>query len=325
LAEYARNYLHRSIPLSDTSLIKLVVDERRPFCFHDAQADKGAARRAAALWGTRAILAVPIILKGRMLAVAIGLNLDENCTCTDQQMELISGIANAVAPAIENARLHQMVEQLAVLEERSLLAQEIHDELAQTLGAIRFRASLTNDFLINEQWTQVREGVLVLKDMIDAAYTGVREAIFNLRSITSLGSGGLEALQGYLDNYRKYYGLDVSLEADGEAVDALVACTGVQTIRIIQEAISNVRRHGQTTQARVQIKRKGPWVRITIKDDGQGFDPAAAPGEKSQHFGLQFMRERAAKVGGTLAVESQPGQGTQVILCVPYNRDGVLQ
>lgn len=324
LAERLWSLVYRPVRLADTSLIKLVADEQRPLSFCDAQADGGAAGTAGRLWGARAVLAVPILLNGRLLAVAIVFSLDEERSVTSQQMKLISGLAKAVAPAIENARLYRKVEQLAVLEERSRLAQEIHDDLAQTLGAMKFRASLTIELLASEKWNQVQESVLELQDMIQAAYTEAREAIFNLRSITSLGKGGLQTLEEYLDNYRKHYGLDVELEADGEAVEALAGSTGVQVIRIVQEALSNVRKHGGTADARVEIRRDGAWVRVTVEDEGQGFDPAVASGEEGQHFGLQFMGERAAKAGGTLAIESRRGRGTRVILRVPYDREGEL-
>ncbi|RPJ39811.1 MAG: GAF domain-containing protein, partial [Planctomycetaceae bacterium] len=310
------------ILLSETHFAMAVLEKKQPVVCHDAQVDAGVAGTAGRAWGTRAMLGVPCIFRDRVLAVAIVVTFDEPREFDDEQVALAQGIANAVAPAIENARLYGQVEQMAALEERTQLAREIHDELAQTLGAIKFRASLTTDFLDSGRWTEVRQGMMAVRDMADAAYTQVREEIFNLRSITSLGAGGFQALQAYLDNYQSQYGLDVRLEADEEAVAALGGNTGVQVIRIIQEALNNVRKHGQTSQARLRIQRQGSEVLVEIEDRGQGFQPAGVPGEENQHFGLQFMHERAAKVGGTLVVESRPGQGTKVALQVPYTHKG---
>jgi signal transduction histidine kinase len=322
--ERIENSLGTPILLSETHFAKAVVEKKRPVVCHDAQADPGVAGAAGRAWGARAMLGVPCMFRDRVLAVAIVVTFDEPREFDDEQVALAQGIANAVAPAIENARLYGQVEQMAALEERTRLAREIHDELAQTLGAIKFRASLTTDLLDSGRQAEVRQGTIAVRDMADAAYTQVREAIFNLRSITSLGAGGLQTLQAYLDNYRRQYGLDVRLEADGQAVAALGGNTGVQVIRIIQEALSNVRKHGQTDRAWVRIGRQDSEVLVTIKDGGQGFRPAAAPGEESQHFGLRFMHERAAKVGGTLVVESTPGQGTKVVLRVPDTPKGGL-
>jgi len=320
--EHIESSLRAPALLSETHFVKAVFEKKRPVVCCDAQTDPDIAGPAGRAWGTRAMLGVPCIFRDRVLAIAVVITFDEPREFDDEQVALAQGIANAVAPAIENARLYEQVEQVAALEERAQLAREIHDELAQILGTIKFRASLTATLLDSERWTDVRENVMVIQDMANTAYVQTREAIFNLRSITSLGVGGVEALRAYLDNYQKQYGLDVRLEADGKAVAALAGNTGVQVIRIIQEALSNVRKHGQTAHARVRIERQDSEVLITIEDQGQGFYPTVAPGVENQHFGLQFMHERAAKVGGTLVVESRPGQGTQVILHVPYAHKG---
>ena len=79
-----------------------------------------------------------------------------------------------------------------------------------------------------------------------------------------------------------------------------------------------MRKHGKTACARVDLEREGPWVRISVQDEGQGFDPALVRDQDPRGFGLQVMRERAERVGGTLSIESQPGRGTRVVLRVPY-------
>lgn len=320
--ERIENLPRAPILLSETHFVKAVYDKMQPVVCYDAQVDPGIAGPAGRTWGTRAMLGVPCIFRDRVLAVAIVITFDEPREFDDEQVALAQGIANAVAPAIENARLYGQVEQVATMEERNQLAREIHDELAQTLGAIKFRASLTTDLFENERWAEVREGVMAVQGLADTAYTQVREAIFNLRSITSLGTGGIQALQTYLDDYEKQYGLAVHLEADEEAVAALGDNKGVQVIRIIQEALSNVRKHGQTGRAWIRIQRQSSEIRVEIQDRGQGFHPSAAPDENNQHFGLHFMHERAAKVGGSIDVKSRPGQGTKVILRIPDTPKG---
>ena len=262
------------------------------------------------------------MLNDRVLGVAVVFSCDAPQTFTEAQIELAVGIASVVAPAIENARLHQKIPQLAIAEERARLAQELHDDVVQTLAATQFYASLAGDLLEQNELPRAKAALSALREMISQAYVGVREAIFDLRSMASLQVCGLTALQSYLAHYEQRYGLDVCLEADGEAAGVLAGAPGVQVFRILQEALGNVRKHGQTAQARVDLQREGPWVRISVQDDGQGFDPALVADQETPHFGLQIMRERAEKVGGTLCVESQPGRGTLVVLRVPFPQRG---
>jgi nitrate/nitrite-specific signal transduction histidine kinase len=235
---------------------------------------------------------------------------------------LALGIANAVAPAIENARLYQRVEQLAVLEERARLAREIHDDVAQVLGALQLKVSLLDDLLSGDKITQARASLPELQDMISEAYTGVRELVFNLRAVALPTAGLLPSLQEYLADYRLHYTLDVSLEADADAAALLDGNRSVQVIRIIQEALTNARRHAQAGHAWVRIERLGERVSVSVEDDGQGFDPSGAFSADQPHFGLQVMRERAEKVCGRLAVNSRPGAGTRVELCLPGSPNG---
>jgi signal transduction histidine kinase len=96
----------------------------------------------------------------------------------------------------------------------------------------------------------------------------------------------------------------------------------IQINRIIQEALTNVRKHAQANRAWVRFAQEGDTVCITVEDDGQGFDPDQLTGEGRQYFGLQIMRERAEGVRGSLELISQPGQGTRVVLRVPRTLEG---
>ncbi len=91
----------------------------------------------------------------------------------------------------------------------------------------------------------------------------------------------------------------------------------VQVIRIIQEALTNVRKHARTHLASVCIERDNGYVRVRVQDGGQGFEPGGVLARDRQYIGLQVMRERAESIGGTLTLESQTGTGTAVVLVVP--------
>lgn len=165
---------------------------------------------------------------------------------------------------------------------------------------------------------QVQASLLELKGIAKETYTDVREAIFNLRATVSSGPGLLLTLQEYLAEYRAHYGVDARLVAGDESAVELPADVGIQVIRIIQEALTNVRKHASASKAWVRFEQTGGQVRITVEDDGRGFDPARVVGGGRQHFGLQIMRERAESVGGSLELDSRPDQGTQVVVQVPF-------
>jgi signal transduction histidine kinase len=307
----------RAVNLSESTFVRRVLDEKKVVIWPDVQNDPTVGDDIRSL-GLRSVIGVPCAVTKRILAVAFVIDTTAPSTFTPDQIELALGVANVVAPAIENARLHQKVAQLAVAEERARLAQEIHDQLAQTMGAMQFYVSLIDDLLAQQQFSQAQAGLSVLHGMIDQANVDVREAIFNLRSMASLQVCGLAALQTYLAAYEQRYGLTVDLHADEEAAGVLVGETGLHAFRILQEALTNVRKHGKTCCARVGLEREGAWVRISVLDEGEGFDPATVNDLDPKGFGLQVMRERAEKIGGTLSVVSQPGQGTSLVLRVPY-------
>jgi two-component system nitrate/nitrite sensor histidine kinase NarX len=144
----------------------------------------------------------------------------------------------------------------------------------------------------------------------------VREAIFSLRTTLSPGLGLLPSLREYLAEYRAHYGVHVELAGDGDSIEFSPE-VNVQLLRIIQEALTNVRKHAGASRAWVRFGREGSLRRITVEDNGRGFDPARLGREGQQYFGLQIMRERAESIGGSLALDSRPGQGTRVVVRVP--------
>jgi signal transduction histidine kinase len=268
------------------------------------------------------MLQVPFIHREMVLGVAMVVTLDELRYFRQEQIDLAWGLASAVAPAIENARLYQRVEELAVLEERARLAREIHDDVAQVLGALQLRVWLLDNLLSDDKVGEARDSLPEVQDLVSKAYSELRESVFDLRAMAAPPVAFLPELQEYLTDYRQHYELEVSLEADVDAATMLDGSAGVQVIRIIQEALTNARRHAQAGHAWVRIERLGERVSVSVEDDGQGFDPSGAFSADQPHFGLQVMRERAEKVCGRLAVNSRPGAGTRVELCLPGSPNG---
>ncbi len=271
--------------------------------------------------GVVSFLAVPLWRSERLLGL-LGVMTRKHRHFSQDDVQLLTRLAHQVVVAIENARLYQQVRHLTALEERDRLAREIHDHLAQALGYLNVKASITDGLLSEGQIAQAQACLLELKKIARETYIDVREAIFSLRTIVSPGLGLLPTLREYLAEYWTHYGVDAQLVVDDESLAQFPPDVGIQIIRIAKEALTNVRKHAEASKAWICFERDGDWTRITVEDDGRGFDPAQVAGEGRQYFGLQIMRERAESVGGSLELDSQPGKGTRVVIRVPRARQG---
>ena len=299
------------------ALVSDVVGQQEPSVCFNVQTDSRFDLDPLRELGFKSVLAIPFVIEGRVIAVAFALTLEECLAFTDEQIELAHSLAGAAALAIENARLYQQLEQMAVTGERTRLSREIHDDLAPTLGALQLVASMTADQLDGGRIEQARASVRELQEMISDAYTDVREEIFKLRAAVSPDAGFLPTLREYLDDYRMHYGIDIAIDASGARDAVLTGTALVQVIRIVQESLTNIRKHARTARASVRIESTNAHMRIVVQDEGQGFDLSSVTTPDRQYVGLQVMRERAESIGGTLLVDSQPGRGTRVVLDVP--------
>jgi len=296
---------------------------REPVASYDVQADPRFGREPAGAHRLKSMLGVPLVVKGKVAAVAWVATIRDYRRFSREDIALALGMGNILGLVIQNAQLFEHSRQLTVMEERARLAREIHDGIAQTLGALQLKASQLEDSLLNQKLDESRGHLSELQEMISRAYRDLREAMFGLRAVVEPGAGLVTALREYLTRYQAQCGLEVRLEVDQGEPATLDGRTQAQTMRILQEALSNVRRHARTDAATLRIERSDDAVRISVVDRGQGFEPALLEGQNDgRHLGLHTMRERAESVGGTLIVESGPGQGTRVVLQLPLYEDG---
>jgi signal transduction histidine kinase len=269
--------------------------------------------------GITSLLAVPLFRGNRMLGL-LGVLEDKPHSFSERDIQLLQQLAQNVIVAIENAQLYQQVRSMAAIEERRWLAREMHDDLAQGLGLINIQTTVTEDLLSRGKIDQAAESLNQLKEIANRSYTDVREAIFSLRTIVAPDTRFLATLRDYLSDYQRHYGVKTSLVADDENAVQFSDEVGAQVVYIIKEAITNARKHGGAKRVEVSIVRDDCGSRITVKDDGIGFDPLTISGKDAQQMGLQIMRERARSVKGDLEVQSNVGKGTSVTLCVPIDQ-----
>ncbi|MGE5138309.1 MAG: GAF domain-containing protein [Rudaea sp.] len=266
--------------------------------------------------GIHSLLAVPLWQGGKLCGTLCAMTA-ETRDFGENDLQLMGHLAHRGAVAVENARLHNQVRDLATLEERDRLAREIHDNLAQALVYLNLRTCITRDALAAGQVGEAQRGVDEIQELVKKAYTDTREAIFNLRATSSLGSGLIPALRDYLSEYSSHYGVNARLMVEGEANLLVPTNIGIEILRIIQEAVTNIRKHSRSHTARISLARADHHLLMQIEDEGAGFDTAAVMRPDSEHVGLQIMRERAESMGGRFEIHSQPGKGTRIRVELP--------
>ncbi|MDX1522049.1 MAG: histidine kinase, partial [Anaerolineae bacterium] len=224
------------------------------------------------------------------------------------------GAVNILVDITERREIEAAKRLLADMRERNHLAQELHDTVAQALGYLNLKIGMTHTALASGHVDTALANLEELKQVIGETYTDVREEIFNLRTKVQSGLGFLEVLDRYIEKYHRFYHLDIDLlqEADPALFEFRPEVTS-QLIRIIQEALINVRKHAQVKTAIIRLGQEDGQIRISIEDQGQGFDWCQTK-KKTASFGLQIMQERVESVGGRLEVDTTPGQGTRVIV-----------
>ena len=209
---------------------------------------------------------------------------------------------------------------LVILEERERLARELHDDLAQDLAFLRLKLIEADRSLGPSTSTDTRLLVKEMFTIVDRGYQNLRQAIFGLRALDLETSGGLvPALRDYLGDFSEVRKIPVALEVSGDGAFQLGPQAQSQLIRIIHEALTNIVKHADASKGIVRIEKDGDTARITVEDDGKGF-AIEKISQDGLHFGLQTMRGRAEAAGGTLTVDSAPGQGTRVIVRLPLAR-----
>lgn len=222
----------------------------------------------------------------------------------------LASIALTSAQARENER------QAAILAERERIAREMHDSLAQVLGVthLRLRALDSHEEVLDN--SEVAEELADLADICQEAYNDVREAILGLRESSRTNRGLLDSLRAFTAKYTQQCGIETACVSDLDHDLALSPRSEVQLIRVIQEALTNVRKHSGAKRATVRISESESTTTLVVEDDGDGFDQGDSPFDRDG-FGLFTMRERMELLNGSLTIDSAPGRGTRVIAVVP--------
>lgn len=232
--------------------------------------------------------------------------------------DLLNSIGKHLGLAIAKSRLDVNARRLAIMEERNMIGNELHDSLAQSLVGMRLQTKMLGETLYRKDVRAAQSEVRRLNTAIDEAHTSLRELLSNFRSRMD-ERGLVYAVQDLIYNFKQETGINTYFHT-GDIKDhaGLTPAQEFQAYRIIQEALANIKKHSNACNVRILFNRQDDGgCTILIEDDGLGIGDEKETANPGEHIGLSVMKERAYALGGELEIESETGEGTHIILHIP--------
>ncbi len=257
------------------------------------------------------MLAVPLRYQGKSIGVYnlfISRNETRESSITDEDAVLQS-IGKHLGMAIEQAGVEDNARQLSIIQERTRMAHELHDSLAQTLASLRYKVRLFDDSLKEQQADELRNELKGLENGIETANAELRSLITHFRAPID-GKGVVRTIESVVERFRRETGIDVFFYHNWDLKD-LARDAEIEVVRIVQEGLANIRKHTGSETVRILLYSSVDGdCSILIEDDGPGLseDRPKPNKETGEHIGLSVMQERAARLNGELQFESD-GEG----------------
>ena len=256
------------------------------------------------------MLAIPLSYRERVLGVYNLFVSRDQFVRLEEEHELLTSIGQHLGMAIEKASVEEDARMLSIMEERTRMAHELHDSLAQTLASLRFKIRLFDDSLQRGDEKVIWQELEGLEKNIDEAYAELRSLITHFRAPID-GKGVVRAVEKLTERFKLETNFDVFFYHNWNLQD-LDRDVEVEVIRIVQEALTNARKHSKASTVRILMySSEEGRCSILVEDDGVGLpEPLPEPNPTtSEHIGMQIMQERAGKIGGEIQFESDPDEG----------------
>jgi two-component system nitrate/nitrite sensor histidine kinase NarX len=262
--------------------------------------------------GYKTLVTIPILFQKSLLGEIDVFYAHEYVIDTEQKA-LMETLAHHLAGAMEALRIKALEKEAAISEERSLLARELHDSIAQSLAFLKIQVGMLRDEIIEPATNKAKTILGELDEGLRESYSDVRELLLHFRTRTN--SEDIEpAIKTTLQKFEHQSGIKTELFISGQGLP-LRPDIQIQIMHILQEALSNVRKHSRATIVKVEVQESPQWV-FKVIDDGMGFPVASDPVD-STHVGMSIMRERANKIGAQLDITSHSLGGTSISLALP--------
>ena len=296
-------------------MLGLIIRENRPFRVADINADPRRHGFPPNHPPMTSFLGVPITVKGATVGRLYLTNKIGAAEFSGEDQSLVETFALHAGIAMENARLHEQLQRLAVVDERERISKDLHDGIIQNMYAVGLSLEDVPD-LMDDDRTEAAARVERAIESIHLAIQDIRNFIFGLRPGLLEGTSLVAGLAALVEQYRHNMIVDVELRIPDDMPEPPAEVVG-QLLGIVSESLSNVVRHSRATRASLELSAPddGATWELRIEDNGVGFDPAGVV--KLGHQGLANTRGRAAAIGGTALIDSSPGSGTRVVVRVP--------
>ncbi len=266
------------------------------------------------------VLSIPVRQHGHTLGVLNIFVPVDQFQLDDETALMLLSVGQHLGLGIERIRLDNAAKQKLIQEERNMIANELHDSLAQTLASLRFQVRIldqtlqpTSEYMAINSLEQVEHG-------LDEAYTDLRELIAHCR-VPIEQQGLIPSIERVVTKFREETGIHILLQCECQEPD-VPANMEMNIYRIVQEALTNIKKHADAHIVRILLNCDGDGhFRILVENDGKGFDKESVESKEGQHLGLTIMQERARHLGGELKIESELEEGTRIELRFHHLRD----
>ncbi|MCK5396121.1 MAG: hypothetical protein KAJ32_09020 [Gammaproteobacteria bacterium] len=257
-------------------------------------------------------LCIPVRYKIQTLGV-INLFVEDDIDITEELAYLLLSVGAHLGESITRSLREKQTRRELIKKERNIIANELHDSLAQTLASLRFQVRILDQSLQPSGDFMTFKTIESIEHGLDEAGTALRQLIEHCR-VPIAEQGLIPAVKRAVERFRKDTGLHIMLQCD-EGKLLLPPNIELNAYRIVQEALTNIKKHAKAYIVRVLLSHDDDGnIHILIENDGKGFDQRKIHTSDGKHLGLTIMRERAKHLGGELKIESDPDEGTRVEL-----------
>lgn len=265
---------------------------------------------------TGTMVAIKVQSKSRMVGLFAAFYTQEQTVEADTR-RILGFLAKLCAAAMERCALERMSHDLILTEEKDRIAREMHDTVTQQLFGVVYGL---NSLITDEGWDEAdRDKIRLLQRMAQRGMRDLRSAIYSMSSLRSQREPFIDEVRQYLEEVAKLNGIQLDFSSEGSFA-SVDSGTRHSLYRIIREATANAIRHGQCSVLQVCIEGDDDRVRLSVIDNGLGFDPAGTPGGEEGGLGLTNMKDMVGKMGGKIRIESSPDEGTSVLCSVPTSQ-----
>jgi len=265
----------------------------------------------------RQIACFPLTSRSEVLGVlSIATSQEKPLDAMDQQ--LLSSIASWVGTTIENVRLNIQGRRLAVLEERERIGMDLHDGIIQSIYAVGLTLEHAR-LLLGEEPGQTRKRIDQSIEDLNSTIRDLRAFIMDMRPRQLYEENLMDGLQRLVNEFRANSLVEAKLSGPSESLEDLPDAHALALFHICQEALANIAKHAQAKKVEVLVWTTSDRVLMEVHDDGQGFDPQKI--QLTLGHGISNMQTRARNVGGDLEITTEPGEGTTIMVWMPYVRD----